>query len=866
MVFLGGDPGIGKTRLTAELARRVRLEGGIVAFGRADPEQGLPYRTYVDSFSDVVAHAPEPLLDGYVDAYGGELSRIVPVLARRVPWLPAPAAGDPGTERHRLFDAARGLLEHLATEGPVLLILDDLHDAGAETIHLTRYLVDEAAKLPVVIVATYRDGEVEADSDLGRLLTHARRAKHVTMTVLPGLQAGDLTGLVGELLPDRSDRDELTAQLSEETGGNPLFTIELLRTLAAEPPLEGATALPTTDTVRDVIGRRVERLGPAAGEALTMAAIVGREFDLSLVARALGAEEDGVLVSFERAVAAHLVVDGATPGSFVFAHGLVPHVLEGSLTATRRARAHLAAADAIEALWGTDGVTFIDAVARHLVAAGPLADAPRTVAAARRAGDQAMAHLAPEQAAHSYADALARAEGNERIELLIALGTAQRQAGLRAFRETLLDASRLAMSAGEHDLLLAAVLANNRGDRARTFFVDQERVEMLRAAIDTGADADSPQRARALALLALEMSHDADWQARLARSDAALAMARRLGDGPTLCDVLRLRFEAIRLPETVATRLVETHELVETAQAVGDPVQLAFGLLWRARVCLELGDVAGLDENVARAAEVAANIREPFIRWNLAAHGSYRAVMRGDLVAAEGAAVECYGIARRDGQPDADAVLASHLLVIRDAQGRLAEHVDALRRAVAAVPDSGSLRAVLIFVLAETGAEEEAVAELDAMAATGFATIVRDLIWMTSMYYLARAASRVGHDAVARLVHDALEPWADQVVWSGSTAHGPVAQLLSITALVMGDADGALGDARAALAASQRMDCPLWAVEALEAEAVALAATGSDDARRAAALAEAGTIAARHGFARFSPLYEQAPQEVPAHG
>jgi class 3 adenylate cyclase len=854
-VFIGGDPGIGKTRLMAEFARRALLDGGIVAFGRADPEAGLPFRTFVDALSDLVSLAPQQLLDSYVHAFGGELTRIVPLLARRVPAAPEPTPGDAGTERHRLFDAVRGFVEHLAVDGPIVLLLDDLHDAAPETVLLARFLVDEAAKLPLLVVSTYRDSEVEPETPVGKLVTHARRSDHVTIHILAGLEVREVSLLVHELLPVHVQRNELAAKLIEETGGNPLFSIEVLRTLAAT----GSSAMPTviaaTETVRDVIGRRVERLGAEVSMTLTIAAVVGRQFELSLVARALGSTDDAVLTAVESATAAHLVTEGSVPGTFVFSHGLIAHVLVTSLSATRRARSHLAVANAIDALGNESSM---DALARHLVAAGPIADRARTVTATRRAGERAVAQLAPEQAADWFAEAIRRCEPGSRVhtELLIDLGSAQRQAGVREFRTTLLDASRAAFVDDDSDLLLAAVVANHRGIRARTFFVDLERVDMLREAI-TRCDVESADKARALAALASELTHHPDQLARRTYSDAALDLARRLGDDAALCDVLASRLDSV-LPPQYAPRLAEINELIRVAERCGDDRHLAYGLLSHAQTSLQIGDLASHDADTVRVRQLSPTILDPYVNWLLASHDAYRAAMRGDLEAAERAAHECFEVAKRGGQPDAASVRGSHVLLVRDAQGRLGELVEAQRKAAAAVPDSGALGTVFAFVLAEAGYVDEARTELDRFVATGDdrVEVVHDLMWMMALGYLGRAAARVGHVEVARFVYDEIEPWRAHVVWSGSCALGPVAHVLARTALVAGQPDLALTHARNALATSRRMECPLWIVEALEAEALALKEHGSDTDRRSAALAEAGELAARHGFGRFSHLYD----------
>ena len=863
VVLLGGDPGIGKTRLTAEFSRRALLDGAIVAFGRSDPEGGLPFRTFVDALSELVAIAPESLLDRYVHAFGGELSRIVPLLARRARSVPPPTTADAGTERHLLFDAARGLLEHVAVDGPVLLVLDDLHDASAETVLLTRFLIDEAPRLPLLIVGTYRDSEVAADSPYGRLLSHVRRAGHATIHTLTGLRVAEVASLVQELLPDSGGLDDVATWLVDETGGNPLFSIELLRSHSSVGGSAAFAATPT-DSVRDVIGRRVERLGSEVLATLTRAALIGRSFDLSLVAGSLGISDEAVLSCLETAVDAHLVEEGSLPGTFTFAHGLIAHVLEASLTSARRTRAHLAVADAIDVVRGSQTDGAIDAQARHLVAAAPLADRDRTLTATRRAGDHAMAKLAPGQAAGWYSAArnCVDEDSRESIELSIAVGAAQRQAGDRSFRATLLAASKAALDGGHHDLLLAAVVANHRGVRARTFFVDHERVAMLRAAI-ASCRTESSDKARALAALASELTHDPDEEARLAFSDEALAIARRLGDDEAICEIVASRLDS-RLPPDPTPVLDLSEELVAIASRIGDERNLSFGLLSRAQTHMQMGDMARHDADIARAKAAVGRVTEPFVRWRLASHDAYRAAIAGDLGAAERAALACYALAKRDGQPDAEAVLASHLLILREAQGRLGELLDGQRKAVASIPDSAALRSVFAFVLAECGHTDEARMELDRFVAVeGRIEVVRDLMWMMAMAYLGRASVAANHVAAARFVIEEITPWSGQVVWSGSCALGPVDTVLSRCALVIGDAQSAVDRARAGLATSRAMVAPLWTVEALEAEALALTALDDSTGRAQHALAEAAELAVAHGYAQFIDRFERPGTDQP---
>jgi hypothetical protein len=605
------------------------------------------------------------------------------------------------------------------------------------------------------------------------------------------------------------------------------------------------------ETVRDVVSQRVLRLGAGPSRVLTLASVIGLEFDLALLAVALEEDEDQVLAYLEMATAAHLVVEAGTPGRFAFSHAVIAHTLEQAVTTTRRARDHLRVAQAIEQVHGNADGPHLPELAAHLAAAGPLGDPVRAGETARRAGHQAMAQLAPDEAVRWYRVALEQTvEDEARCDVLIPLGTAQQQAGIPAFRDTLLEAAQLAMTLGDDGRLVAAAVANNRGSRARTFFVDRERVAVLEAAVATAHGQDSPQIARALALLAAETMHDDDWALRLRRSDAAVDMARRLGDPATLSDVLRLRFETTHLPETLALRLRDTAEQVALAEQLGDPLRLAYAYLWRGRVGIELGDVEALDRDTARAWELAGKVRDPFLLWNLSVHRCTRAFIAGDLEEAERKAFECFAVADEAGQPDARNVLGDQLLVIRDAQGRLAEMEPVMRRTVERYPHVRSMRAVLAYLWSELDQPDEGSELLDEDASDGFAGFTRDMVWLASISYAARAATNVHHTSAASRLFDILSAWPNQIVWSGSHPHGPVSLLLGGLALTLGQPAKALEFLHDANAVSRRMEAPVWLARARLGEARVLLARGGrrDGAAAGAALDEALELARRHGM------------------
>ena len=550
VVLIGGEPGQGKTTLVSELARRLEDRDATVLLGRCDEEVGAPYRPFQEALSHYAAHADEAVLRAHVAAHGGELSRLVPALRQRLGEVPAPQTTDPDTERYLLFAAAVGLLELAAAERPVLLVLDDLHWADKPTLQLLRHLVAETGSARLVVVGTYRDAELSSAHPLTETLAALlREPAGVTSISLHGF---DDTGVI-EFMESAAGHDlddagvQLALDLYRETDGNPFFVAEVLRNLSESGAIyqddsgrwradsqDGHLALP--DSVRAVIGTRVSRLGDDATKVLSAASVIGREFDLDVLAETTGVDVDTLIDLLEQAQHAAVVTElDGTAGRFTFAHALIQHTLYEDMGTSRRTRLHRVVGEALERLYGEGSDERVGELARHFLMATRPADADKAIAYARRAGDAALACSAPDDAVHFFTQAYDLASQTPsvslaaRIDLLTSLGVAERQAGLPDFRTTLLEAARRAQREGDARRSAAAAVANSRGWFSSLGLVDAEKVEVLEAALELLPESDSPERARLLATLCSELIYSAPLERRLELFEEARAMARRSG-------------------------------------------------------------------------------------------------------------------------------------------------------------------------------------------------------------------------------------------------------------------------------------------------------------------------------------------------
>ncbi len=420
--------------------------------------------------------------------------------------LPSPLRSDPEIERYRLFEAMASWLGAASADEVLLVVLDDLHWATQPTLLLLRHVVRATFPARLLIVGTYRHTELNPAHSLVNLLADLRRDPGVERLLLEGLDEAEVMALLEATgHPLGENARGLARALRAHTEGNPFFVGELVRHAVESETLgrEGDgnfEHLSVPEGVHEVVLRRLGRLSEAANQALVTAAVVGAEFDLTVLAVVTGLDEEPMAEALEQAMAAGLVKEVAGANlRFRFRHQLLRASLYSSLSTARRLRLHRRVGEAIEALYRSRLDEHLPALAHHFAQAATGGEAATAVGYTWRAGDRALAQLAHDQAAELYTMALELFDSSElagdtlrRCDLLIALGEAQRRAAHPAHRQTLLEAAAVAQEIGDVDRLAAAALANARtiGPAAE---VDHERVAVLTAALEAIGDHDSPE-------------------------------------------------------------------------------------------------------------------------------------------------------------------------------------------------------------------------------------------------------------------------------------------------------------------------------------------------------------------------------------
>jgi class 3 adenylate cyclase len=862
VALLAGEPGVGKTRLAAELARRAHDEGATLLAGRCDEDLGVPYQPFVEALRHFLDHAPREELGERLGRYGGELTRLVPELQEMAPDLPPPLQSDPETERYRLFDAVAGWLKAVSAEGPLLLVLDDLQWAAKPTLLLLRHVVRALAHR-VLIVGTYRDTELTHGHPLVEVIADLRRDRGLERISLSGLDGLGVTALVeqasGETLTE--DGISLARAIYEETEGNPFFVHEVLRHLVETGAVarhEGswATRLPVEEMgipegVLDVVGRRLARLSPDTHQALRVAAVAGTEFELDVLQVAGSLDEDTILWILEEGARTRLVIETSAT-RYRFSHALVRATLYDSLSAARKVTLHRKVAQAIETVHGEVLDDYLPALAHHWArASAPVADTARAIEYATRAGHRALAQLAHDEAVAYYRQALelsdaadAPAEDPQRLELLISLGEAQRRAGDAAHRDTLLQAARIAQSRGDAQALARAALANFRGFWSVTAAVDAERIAALEAALGATDAHDSPLRARLLAHLAAELHFSNQRERRRALSDDALAMARRLGDPPTLAHVVLARCAAIWEAGTAAERLANTEEILTASDAIRDPAIITWTWVWRFIAAADLANRTEADRSLKTVGTLTGELGQPTLRWVAAYLEAGWLLLAGRLGEAEEVAGKARELGVGAGQPDAPLFFALQRFHIGFHRGRLDELVGRAARGLDERPNPNT-QALLALVYSESDQHGDAsrvwetlVPQLPGMPVT--------ITWLEATVNSAAVCAHLGDRAAATMLLDLLLPYEDYLAGMAITWAGCVSYYLGLLSATLARFEEADSYFTAASAAHARLGAPIWLARTqLEWARMLIARGEPGDAERARELLEEALTSAR---------------------
>ncbi|RBQ17573.1 ATPase [Spongiactinospora rosea] len=810
VAVVSGDAGEGKSTLVRRLAMTLAADGWITAAGACPDSSATP-----------PGWAWVEILRTLVSGIGpGEYGQLLAPLLDDT--APAPD-DDIASGGFRLHRAVGGYLAGVAKECPLVLILEDLHWADAQTLALLRALPSLLATSRVLLVVTARESEITGEQ--ADVLAALARLGPVRVG-LSGLDAKSVAELVRATCVREVDEDAV-GTIAERTGGNPFFVRETVRLLDSEytrgrtTSAEVLTGVPSG--VRDVLRRRIARLPGPAQQILLQAAVIGRDVDVDLLVDVAG-DEDAVVEAVEAALLAGLVTEPG-PGRLRFDHDLVRGTLYSDASRLRRTRLHAAVAAAIERRNPGD----VAALAHHFDAAGTAETAAKAVHYASLAADQAERRFAHREAADLWQQAIdafdraGRADDEQRVRerlrlslrLIKALGLCGDMAAARRQRRAAMDA---ALPLGDLELTarVAASLAVPHKGMARDFTrTAWEIVNVTEKALIELPSDEQALRASLLATLALELEGSAGGRGHEASLEAE-ELARMSGDPALLAVALSGRLRQSYGIPAVGEREAIGRELLSVGEASGQVAVQALAHLVLMECSAARGDFATADAEVAAAERLARQYDLPAPAAVGAWYAGQRRMISGDYAGAErayrDAARQTARAGMLEGRQDLPLITSFCLHLV---DGRAAEMVEPLAEA----HQRGAKWTLDAYALALASAGHQR----DARAVAAVRTPVRpDFLYELTMTWRALTGMLLEDRMRMQESYDTLTPFSDRIAGAGTgvVALWPVALTLGDLAVRLGLPDAARAHYEKAVAVAERVGVSRW----VEASRHALAA------------------------------------------
>lgn len=838
LVFITGEPGIGKTRFLAELAASHHASGGTVVYGRCDEDPVIPFQPFYEAI--------RPLLDPSAESAGDLALARLPISGRDT--------GPPANaemERFRMFEAMMEILRKEAARHDLLILLDDLHWADRPTVLLLLHLLRAAPGTGTVpgsggfrIVASYRDTDLAPTTALGASLGGLLAAASSERISLGGVDGDAVRAMLAERLTANID-EGLVERIRWETQGNPLF-VGLMADHLAEV---GESGIP--ERGRDVIGQRLGRLPAATQDLLRVAAVIGHEFSLGTLAAAAGSSPAAALDDLEPAITAGVIIEAVeSVERFRFRHALLQATVFDGLGPSRRARLHLAVAEAIETI-GEPGGERQTELARHFGAAAAIGALPKAITYARLAGQRALDELAYEDAVRWFEQAVellgkdpaatTEARGWALVELSDALF---RAADYGRSHRCAHDAAALGRTAGSRELVATAALGWSGAVVHLPGNVD-ERWQLLEDALAAPPD-DPALRAR---LLARKVGSDylsRPSEELLPLLEESLRLGAGSSDPEVIVDLAVMLSNADldlldceELEATIA-RLISVGEALESVWARGGPHHTMMMLY------LRRGDGAGARAMHRLYQDGVAALQVTFYQAIATFLEATWAVIEGRFDDAQQAIDTAYGLGALydDNAVAALAAYASQMVAMRWAQGRLDELDNMIEAQLSMLPELDAWRAVLAVAHLHAGRPDQAREILDQFRRAHPERIVVNGMWSSIVSGLAEVIAGLDDAEAARWLYPQVEPRRESMaVLAPNLFVGDFQHVLGLLAVTMGDNSRAVTHLRRSVDRLTALGATPFVLKARHTLARALVAAGDPEAGavEAAAAAAAAT-------------------------
>ncbi|HEY32030.1 MAG TPA: AAA family ATPase [Dehalococcoidia bacterium] len=638
LVMVVGEPGIGKTALCERLSTYVSSRGGKTLVGHCYSEKSLslPYLAFMEVLRSDIQMENISELREELGNTAMVLGRIVPEIAEKLKIYPRREA-DSEEDRYRLMEAVTNFLSRIATVQPLLVILEDLHNADKDTLemltHISRYLEEKL----LLLVGTYRDVEVDRTHPLSATLAELRRLPNFGRILVKGLNADEVRQMISSITSQDVPR-RLSELIHHQTEGNPLFIQEVTRYLVEEGlfSLQGETQQSAKDVsvemrlpdgLRDVIGKRLSGLSEPCNKVLAVAAVIGRDFSLEVLQKVAGMTDEEIFKALEEARKAAVIEERTDVGATVdyhFTHAFFRQILYEEIIAPRRNRLHQQVAQALEEVYKTRLDEHAAELAEHFSYSSDAADLRKAVSYGEMAAQRAMDIYAYREAVRLLEQAL-KVQGvldpddrSKRCDILLALSEAHILAGeaRRALDAELPEAFSLAEAIQDSS---RATQASSRAIRAlyaygaATAYAAPEASEWAER-FNRYASPETSDRVladTALGSVRCQTGHPEEGIPLLQR---ALELSRHLSDHQAFRRAAIGWLGNAMTPRHTDEWMPVVEELIHTPRFGLSPEALAMDLFIQGNVFLHLGERERAEEVWGEITDIAERTRQPAVQ------------------------------------------------------------------------------------------------------------------------------------------------------------------------------------------------------------------------------------------------------------
>jgi tetratricopeptide (TPR) repeat protein len=385
LVFLYGEAGIGKTRLTRELGAYARLRGMQVLYGRCPAlfrMDGVPpYVLWSEVIKDYLEGCSPEQLYRVIGFYPSEVSKLVPELRQRLGAIPQSFPIGPEQERDRLFEAISQFITNISKEAPLLLVLDDLQWTDQTSLLLMHYLARGIYKTPLLLLGAYRDTDIDERHPLSPVLTELNRERLLQSVQLKRMSLNDVSEMIKQLLEQEDVSKEFGELVYEKTRGNPFFVEEVIKSLKEEEVIyreenrwkfKEVSKIEFPKTVKSVIKARISRLDEDCQNILTLASFVGNDFSFDAICGVTNIEENKLLELMEKLLKTGLIKERVIRAKdmYCFADIIVRDVVHEEVSHLRHKKLHSVVGSTLEKVYAKEIDQHFGELAYHFLEGG----------------------------------------------------------------------------------------------------------------------------------------------------------------------------------------------------------------------------------------------------------------------------------------------------------------------------------------------------------------------------------------------------------------------------------------------------------------------------------------------------------------